>query len=96
MVSITTMEEKKSLTQEISPLCQIDVSAEDFVEELQSLRANESSLIKQKEHLTDLLNQLENKAKDEVKKRKSKVDKLTSEVDDLKEKCEKYANLINS
>jgi len=96
MINITTKEEKKSLTQEMTPSCQIDVSYEDFVEELQSLRTNESSLIKQKEQLTNLLNQLENEAKDEVKKRKVKVGRLISEVEDLKKKCEKYANLINS
>ncbi len=39
---------------------------------------------------------LENEAKDEVKKRKVKVGSLISEVEDLKKKCEKYANLINS
>jgi seryl-tRNA synthetase len=96
MINVTTKEEKKSLTQEMTPSCQIDVSYEDFVEELQSLRTNESSLIKQKEQLTNLLNQLENEAKDEVKKRKVKVGRLISEVEDLKKKCEKYANLINS
>jgi myosin heavy subunit len=89
MINLTTKEEKKSLTQEMSPSCQIDVSYEDFVEALQSLRTKESSLIEQKEQLTNLLNQLENEAKDEVKKRKSKVGRL-------KKKCEKYANLINS
>jgi hypothetical protein len=96
MINVTTKEEKKSLTQEMTPSCQIDVSYEDFVEELQSLRTNESSLIKQKEQLTNLLNQLKNEAEDEVKKRKVKVGRLISEVEDLKKKCEKYANLINS
>jgi DNA repair ATPase RecN len=96
MINVTTKGEKKSLTQEMSPSCQIDVSYEDFVEALQNLRTNESSLIDQKEQLTNMLNQLENKAKDEVKKRKSKVGRLISEVEDLKKKCEKYANLINS
>lgn len=96
MINVTTKEEKKSLNQEMSPSCQIDVSYEDFVEALQSLRTTESSLIDQKEQLTNVLNQLENKAKDEVKKRKGKVGRLISEVEDLKKKCEKYANLINS
>ncbi len=96
MVNITTKEEKKSLTQEMGTSCQIEALDEDFIETLQSLRTNESSLIEQKEHLTNLLGQLENKAKDEVEKRKRKVGRLISEVDDLKKKCEKYANLINS
>lgn len=96
MINVTTKEEKKSLAQEMSPSCQIDVSYEDFVKALQSLRTNESSLIEEKEHLTNLLNQLEDEAKDEVKKRKGKVGRLISEVEDLKKKCEKYSNLINS
>ena len=96
MVNVTTKEEKKSLTQEIGASCQIEALDEDFIETLQSLRTNELSLIEQKEHLANLLNQLENKAKDEVEKRKRKVGRLISEVDDLKKKCEKYANLINS
>ncbi len=71
--NVTTKEERKSLTQEMSPSVQIEVSYEDFVEALQSLRTNESNLIKQKGNLTNLLNQLENESKRKLKKEKAKL-----------------------
>jgi hypothetical protein len=75
---------------------QNDSNDEDIFNSFQSLKVDETSLTEQKEHLTTLLNQLETKAKEEVEKRKRKVDKLNSEISDLKRRCEKFASWINT
>jgi polyhydroxyalkanoate synthesis regulator phasin len=69
---------------------------EEILNSFQSIEADEARLSEQKEHLTILLNQLEIKAKEEFEKRKQKVERLNSEVSDLKRKCEKLANWVNS
>jgi DNA repair exonuclease SbcCD ATPase subunit len=71
-------------------------SNEDIFNSFQSLEVDETRLTEQKEHLTTLLNQLETKAKEEVEKRKRKIDRLNSEVIDLKRRCEKIASWINT
>lgn len=68
---------------------------EDIFVSIQSLEVEEAHLTEQKEHLTILFNQLETKAKEEVNKRKRKVDRLNSEVLDLQEKCSTFAYWIN-
>ena len=75
---------------------QNDSSGEDIFGFLQSLEDDEVRLTEQKENLATLLNQLETKAKEEVEKRKRKVQILTSEVSDLKRRCEKFASLVNT
>ncbi len=67
---------------------------EDISTVIQSLKVYEAHLTEQKENLTALLNQLETKAKEEIKKRKRKVDRLKLEVLDLQEKCSKFAYWI--
>jgi predicted nuclease with TOPRIM domain len=67
---------------------------EDISTVIQSLKVYEAHLTEKKENLTNLLNQLETKAKEEIKKRKRKVDRLKSEVLDLQEKCSKFAYWI--
>jgi hypothetical protein len=69
---------------------------EDILNSFQRLEVDEARLTEQKEHLTALLNKLENKAKEEVDKRKRIVERLNSEVADLKRRCEKFASWINS
>lgn len=69
---------------------------EDLLNSFQSLEVDEARLTEQKEHLTGLLNTLEIKAKEEVEKRKRKVERLNSEVTDLKRRCEKFASWTNS
>ena len=68
---------------------------EDIFVSMQNLKVEEARLTEQKENLTTLLDQMETKAKEEVKKRKRKVDGLNSEVLDLQEKCIKFAYWIN-
>lgn len=68
---------------------------EDIFVVIQSLEVDEARLTEQKENLTTLLNQLETKAKEELKKSKRKVARLKSEVSDLQEKCSKFAYWIN-
>ena len=89
-------EEKKSSVQEMSSPCQINASTEDFFSEIQTLKSNESILIQQKEQYAVQLNELENKAKEQIEKRKQRISKLISEVNDLKKKCEDYTSLVNS
>jgi len=60
------------------------------------LEAEEKNLTEQKENLKALLQQLETKAKEEVEKRKRKVESLNSEISELKRKCKKFANWVNS
>ena len=69
---------------------------EDILNSIQSLEADKARLSEQKEHLTTLLNQLENKAKEEYEKRKRKLEKLNSEVTYLKQRCEKFTSFIDS
>jgi DNA anti-recombination protein RmuC len=95
MVNVSSKEEKKSV-QEMSSTCQISASNEDYFEELQNLRANELSLIQQKERYASQLNELETKAKEQVEKRKHRLTKLISEVSDLRKKCEDYKAIVNS
>ena len=90
-------EERKNLyTQEGYLGSQNSSSDEDILNSFQSLEVDEARLTEQKENLIALLNQLEIKAKEEVEKRKRKVETLNSEVSDLKQKCEKLSSLINS
>jgi hypothetical protein len=69
---------------------------EDIFNSFQSLEADKARLSEQKEHLTALLNQLENKAKEEYEKRKRKLEKLDSEVNYLKQRCAKFTIFIDS
>ena len=71
-------------------------SDEDILNSFQNLCVDESRLSEQREHLAALLKQMEAKAKEEIEKRKRKVEKLNSEVLDLKRRCEKFSSLINS
>jgi polyhydroxyalkanoate synthesis regulator phasin len=75
---------------------QDNLAEEDIFNSFQSLEVEETHLTQQKEQLTSLLNQLETKAKEEVEKRKRKIDRLNSEVTDLKRRCEKIASWINT
>jgi hypothetical protein len=68
----------------------------DILSSFQTLKADEARIVEQKEHLTVLLNKLEIKAKEEVERRKQNVERLNIEVEDLKRKCERIANFINS
>ena len=69
---------------------------EDIVGSYYRLQAEESNLTDQKDRLKTLLKQLEARAREEVDKKKRKVERLNSEVLDLKRKCEKYAKCVNS
>ena len=71
-------------------------SKDDILNSFQSLEVDKVRLSQQKEHLTALLNQLENKAKEEYEKRKLKVEKLDSEVTYLKLRCAKFSIFIDS
>ena len=69
---------------------------DDILNSLQRLEVDEVRITEQKEHLTALLNRLEIKVKEEVEKRKRKVERLDLEVADLKRRCEKVSSWINS
>jgi len=69
---------------------------EDILNSIQNLEADKARLSEQKENLTALLNQLENKAKEEYEKRKRKLEKLDTEVMYLKQRCAKYTIFIDS
>jgi hypothetical protein len=74
-----------------------DNSNEDNIfDSLHSLEIEEKNLTEQKENLKALLQQLESKAKEEVEKRSRKIEGLNSEVSDLKRKCKKFANWVNT
>jgi hypothetical protein len=89
-------EERKTVEDEESCIgVQINSSDENFLNALISLKSEEASLNEQKLHLKGLLLQLETKAKEQVDKKKRKIDRLTFEVSDLKSKCEKLAKVIN-
>ncbi len=62
----------------------------------QSLEIDEARLAEQKENLETLLNQLEIKAKEEIERRRRRVERLNSEVSDLKRRCEKFANWVTT
>ncbi len=68
---------------------------DDFLKTLKSLDVRETALKEQKADLEFLVDQLETKIKEEVEKKKRKVEKLNLEVSDLKQKCEKFANGFN-
>jgi len=89
-------EGKTPYSQGTSTASQNGASDEDILNSFQSLCLDENRLSEQKEHLSSLLKQMETKAKEEIEKRKRKVEKLNSEVLDLKRKCEKFSSLINS
>ncbi len=89
-------EERRSLNEQGCLTNQNSSNEEEILDSFQSLETDEARLTEQKENLTALLNQLEIKAKEEVEKRKRKVERLTSEVTDLKRRCEKFAAWINT
>ena len=95
-VTLKKEEKKASSAQGAYLVSQNDSNDEDIFGFLQSLEVDEARLTEQKEHLATLFNQLETKAKEEVDRRKRKVQILTSEVADLKRKCEKLANWVNT
>jgi len=89
-------EESKTLNaQEECVAIQESPNSEEIPDSFKSLEVQEKNLTEQKEHLKALLVQLETKAKEEIEKKKRKVDKLNSDVSNLKERCEKIAKLIN-
>jgi len=96
-VSVTLKkEESKTLdAQEEFVAIQDSSNTEEIPDSFQSLEMQEKNLSEQKEHLKALLNQLENKAKEEIEKRKRKVDRLNSDVSNLKQRCEKIAKWLN-
>jgi predicted RNase H-like nuclease (RuvC/YqgF family) len=69
---------------------------EDAFVLLQKLEADETRLSEQKEHLSLLLEQLQAKVREEIEKKRRRVQKLNSEVKHLKIKCEKFARLVNT
>jgi hypothetical protein len=95
-VTLKKEERKTPYAQGAYLTSQDNIAEEDIFTSFQSLEVDETNLTQQKEHLTSLLNQLETKAKEEVEKRKRKVDRLNSEVTDLKRRCEKIASWINT
>ena len=96
MVNATIIKEEKSNFAEMSISTKNYSSDEEIANTFQNLKADEARLKEQKDHLVNLLNQLETKAKEALETKKRKVDKLNSEVAALKQKCTKYSNLINS
>jgi hypothetical protein len=95
-VTLRKEERKTPFVQEGYLRSQNDSNEDAIFVSFQNLEVDETRLIEQKEHLTALLSQLEVKAKEEVEKRKQRVNKLNSEVSDLKLRCEKFANFVNS
>jgi DNA repair exonuclease SbcCD ATPase subunit len=95
-VTLKKEERKTPYTQGGYLTIQNDSNEEDIFNSFQSLEVDETRLTEQKDHLTSLLNQLETKAKEEVEKRKRRIDRLNSEVTDLKRRCEKIASWINT
>ena len=90
-------EEGKTLNeQEACDKIQNSSIDDDFLKTLKSLEVHEAALTEQKADLEFLVNQLETKIKEEVEKKKRKVEKLNSEVSDLKRRCEKFAKSFNS
>ena len=94
---IPKKDEGKTLhTQEGYLASQKSSNEDDILNSLQRLEVDEVHITEQKEHLTALLKKLEIKVKEEVEKRKRKVERLDSEVADLKRRCEKVSSWINS
>jgi hypothetical protein len=90
-------EERKALNLQDECVEIQDSSNEDNIfNSLHSLEKEEKNLIEQKENLKVLLQQLESTAKEEIEKRSRKIESLNSEVSDLKRKCKKFANWVNS
>jgi hypothetical protein len=90
-------EERKTLSLQDGCVEVQDSSNEDDVfNSLNSLEVEEKNLTEQKENLKALFQQLEFKAKGEIEKRKQIVEDLNLEVSDLKRKCKKFANWVNS
>ena len=88
---------RKTLEEQPSSVdSQNKTNEEDTFDTLQRLEIDETRLMEQKDNLTTLLYKLENKAKEELEKRKRRIQKLSSEVTDLKKKCEKYTTWINT
>jgi hypothetical protein len=87
-----TVEAQESCT----PVISSSSTEEEVLNAFLSLKADESKLIEQREHLKVLFSQLETKVKEDVERRKRKVDRLTNEVSDLKRKCEKLVKCINA
>jgi hypothetical protein len=92
-------EERKTLGVQMECIAiqeNLNLEDDDIVSCYHKLQVEENKLKEQREHLRALLNQLEVKAREEVDKRKRKVERLNSEVSDLKRKCEKFASFVNS
>ena len=89
-------EEPKTLWVQEGNVATQNSSNEDILNSLPRLKADETRLTEQKENLKALLNQLEIKAKEELRKRKRKVERLNSEVSELKQSCEKFVRWVNS
>ncbi len=96
MSNAVLKEQKTFNVQEEFAPSQNSSSDEDIVKSFQSLKLDEAHLAEQKQHLKALLLQLETKVKEEVEKRKRKVERLNSEVSDLKRRCEALAKCVKS
>jgi hypothetical protein len=96
-MSNAVLKEQKTFNahEEFAP-SQNSSSDEDIVKSFQSLKLDEAHLAEQKQHLKALVIQLETKVKEEVEKRKRKVERLNSEVSDLKRRCEELAKCVKS
>ncbi len=98
MTTVTVKkEDRKTLSSQNGCVEIQDSSNEDNIfNSLHSLELEEKNLAGQRENLRSLLQQLESKANEEIEKRKRKVESLNSEVSELKRKCKKYADWVNS
>lgn len=98
MTTVTVKkEDRKTLSSQNGCIETQDTSNEDSIfNSLHSLELEEKNLGGQRENLRSLLQQLESKANEEIEKRKRKVESLNSEVSELKRKCKKYADWVNS
>jgi hypothetical protein len=89
-------EEPKTVDVQEGKIASQNSSLEEILNSLEILKADETRLTELKENLKGVLNQLEDKAKEQLKKRKRKVERLNSEVSELKQSCEKLVKWINS
>jgi chromosome segregation ATPase len=98
MTSITLKKEESKILNEQEGCATVQNSSidDDFSKTLKSLDAHEAALKEQKADLEFLVNQLETKIKEELVKKRQKVEKLNSEVSDLKQRCEKFAKGFSS
>ena len=98
MTTVTVKkEDRKTLSSQNGCVEIQDTSNEDTIfDSLHSLELEEKNLAGQRENLRSLLQQLESKANEEIEKRKRKLESLNSEVSELKRKCKKYADWVNS